>query len=83
MFVNEPGRFISEPGRFISEPGRFISENKEPVIMQSDWSIHIVYIITMVKVTENWTVSWIERVIEAVFSELLVSSTSLTFSKSS
>ena len=47
MFVNEPGRFISEPGRFISEPGRFISENKEPVIMQSDWSIHIVYIINI------------------------------------
>ena len=44
-FISEPGRFISEPGRFISEPGRFISENKEPVIMQSDWSIRIVYII--------------------------------------
>ena len=47
-FISEPGRFISEPGRFISEPGRFISENKEPVIMQSDWSIRIVYIINRI-----------------------------------
>ena len=39
--------FVNEPGRFISEPGRFISENKEPVIMQSDWSICTVYIISM------------------------------------
>ena len=49
---------MSEPGRFISEPGRFISENKEPLIVQSDWSIHIEYIIilnlfTCVQVSSN------------------------------
>ena len=43
--MSEPGRFVSEPGRLISKPGRLISENNEPLIMQSDWSIHIKYII--------------------------------------
>ena len=43
--MSEPGRLISEPGRLISEPGRLISENNEPLIVQSDWSIHIKYII--------------------------------------